>query len=99
MIGPTDLEPVIDRSARDTAVAADMEEATHGPTLVPDHRRRHYKGKQWWRTCDNKSFQDIWIVKGRPANKVRGDWGYFEVTSRIPANEELDRTCAEKGLA
>ncbi|OLC15094.1 MAG: hypothetical protein AUH29_08795 [Candidatus Rokubacteria bacterium 13_1_40CM_69_27] len=59
----------------------------------------HYKGKQWWRPCDNKSFQDMWIVKGVPQSKVRGEWGYYDVVSRIPANEELDRTCAEKGHA
>ncbi len=57
----------------------------------------HYKGKQWWRTCDNKSFQDLWIVKGR--DKAKGDWGLLDVVGRLPANEEMDRTCAEKGLA
>ncbi|PYM82108.1 MAG: hypothetical protein DME13_18335, partial [Candidatus Rokuibacteriota bacterium] len=59
----------------------------------------HFKGKQWWRTCDNKSFQDMWILKGRAPGKTQGDWGLLEVVSRVPANEEFDRTCAEKGLA
>jgi branched-chain amino acid transport system substrate-binding protein len=59
----------------------------------------HYKGKQWWRTCDNKSFQDLWIMKGREPGKVKGDWGFAEVVAKVPANEELDRTCAEKGRA
>jgi branched-chain amino acid transport system substrate-binding protein len=59
----------------------------------------HYKGKQWWRTCDNKSMQDLWIMRGREPGKVKGDWGLLEIVSRIPANEELDRTCAEKGHA
>jgi branched-chain amino acid transport system substrate-binding protein len=59
----------------------------------------HYKGKQWWRACDNKAFQDMWIIKGRDSTKVRGEWGYFEVVQKVPASEELDRTCAEKGLA
>ncbi|MBI3629933.1 MAG: ABC transporter substrate-binding protein [Candidatus Rokubacteria bacterium] len=59
----------------------------------------HYKGKQWWRACDDKSFQDLWIVRGREPSKVRGEWGLLDVVARIPANEELDRTCAEKGLA
>jgi branched-chain amino acid transport system substrate-binding protein len=59
----------------------------------------HYKGKQWWRTCDNKSFQDLWIVRGREPGKTKGDWGFLDIVSRIPANEELDRTCAEKGHA
>jgi len=57
----------------------------------------HYKGKQWWRTCDNKSFQDLWIVRGREPGKTKGEWGLLDIVSRIPANEELDRTCAEKG--
>ena len=57
----------------------------------------HYKGKQWWRACDNKSMQDMWIVRGR--DKAKGEWGLLEVVSRLPANEELDRTCAEKGHA
>ncbi len=57
----------------------------------------HYKGKQWWRACDNKSFQDLWIVKGR--EKAKGEWGIVEVVSKVTASEELDRTCAEKGLA
>jgi branched-chain amino acid transport system substrate-binding protein len=57
----------------------------------------HYKGKQWWRACDNKAFQDLWIVKGRAADRVKGEWGLLEIVSRIPADEKLDRTCAEKG--
>ncbi|OLB98193.1 MAG: hypothetical protein AUH30_08655 [Candidatus Rokubacteria bacterium 13_1_40CM_68_15] len=74
------------------------------PKVVADALRAsreydHYKGKQWWRACDGKSFQDMWIVKGRQPGKTRGDWGIVEVVARIPANEELDRTCAEKGLA
>lgn len=57
----------------------------------------HYKGKQYWRACDNKSFQDLWIIKGRGTPK--GEWGYFDVTGKVAANEELERTCAEKGFA
>jgi branched-chain amino acid transport system substrate-binding protein len=57
----------------------------------------HYKGKQWWRACDNKSMQDMWIIKGR--DKAKGEWGLLDVVARLPANEEMDRTCAEKGLA
>ena len=57
----------------------------------------HFKGKQWWRACDNKSFQDLWIVKGR--DKVKGDWGLMDVVAKVGANEEYDRTCQEKGQA
>jgi branched-chain amino acid transport system substrate-binding protein len=57
----------------------------------------HFKGKEWWRACDNKAMQDMWIVKGR--DKLKGEWGLYDVVSRIPANEEYDRTCGEKGFA
>jgi branched-chain amino acid transport system substrate-binding protein len=57
----------------------------------------HFKGKQWWRACDNKSFQDLWIVKGR--DKAKGDWGLMDVVAKVGANEEYDRSCKEKGVA
>ncbi len=57
----------------------------------------HFKGKQWWRACDNKSFQDMWIVSGRGPGKTKGDWGLLEVVARVPASDDMDRTCAEKG--
>jgi branched-chain amino acid transport system substrate-binding protein len=59
----------------------------------------HFKGKQWWRTCDNKSFQDAWIVKGRGPGKVKGEWDLMDIVAKVSGNEEQDRTCAEKGLA
>ena len=49
----------------------------------------HYKGKQWWRACDNKSFQDMWIVKGRGPRSGQGRVGAASrSSSRIPATEE-----------
>jgi branched-chain amino acid transport system substrate-binding protein len=57
----------------------------------------HFKGKQWWRACDNKSMQDLWIVKGR--DKAKGDWGLMDIVTKVGANEEYDRTCQEKGVA
>jgi hypothetical protein len=57
----------------------------------------HFKGKQWWRACDNKSMQDLWIVKGR--DKAKGDWGLMDIVAKVGANEEYDRTCQEKGVA
>jgi branched-chain amino acid transport system substrate-binding protein len=59
----------------------------------------HFKGKQWWRTCDNKSFQDMWIGRGRGPGQTKGDWGLLDLVGKIAANEEYDRTCAEKGFA
>jgi len=57
----------------------------------------HYKGKQFWRACDNKSFQDLWILKGRAPDKVKGEWGFFDIVTKVNADERLERTCAEKG--
>jgi len=57
----------------------------------------HYKGKQYWRGCDNKAFQDMWILKGRAAAQVKGDWGYFDTVAKVAADERHERTCAEKG--
>jgi branched-chain amino acid transport system substrate-binding protein len=57
----------------------------------------HYKTKQYWRKCDRKAFQDLWIVKGR--SQAKGEWGFFEVTGKVAADEALERTCAEKGYA
>ncbi len=85
--------------ARGIELAKSTDSEAVANTLRAHPAYDHYKGKQWWRTCDNKSFQDLWIVKGREPGKQRGEWGLLEVVSRVPANEELDRTCAEKGLA
>ena len=57
----------------------------------------HYKSKQWWRKCDRKGFQDLWIVKGR--KQLKGEWGYFDTVAKVAADEALDRTCGEKGYA
>ncbi len=65
--------------------------------LLANPAYEHYKSKQWWRKCDRKSMQDLWILKGR--QQPKGDWGLFEVTAKVAADEALDRTCAEKGYA
>src|SRR5713101_2853991 len=58
----------------------------------------HFKGKQWWRACDNKAMQDMWIVKGRGPGKTKGDWGLMDMVAKVAADEKNDRTCAEKGF-
>ena len=80
---------------------AELAKSTDGMAVAEALRANpvfdHYKGKQWWRKCDNKSFQDLWILKGR--DKLKGEWGFLDVVSKVAANEEMDRTCAEKGHA
>ena len=83
--------------ARGCELAKDTDSEKVADALRKSPIYDHYKGKQWWRACDNKSFQDLWIVKGK--DKLKGEWGLADVVARIPANEELDRTCAEKGVA
>ena len=64
--------------------------------LINNPTYDHYKGKEWWRKCDRKSFQDLWILKG----PVPGQGGLGLLrhhVAKIPADEVLDRTCAEKG--
>ena len=84
--------------ARGSELAKTTDSAAVADALHKNPEYDHYKGKQWWRACDNKSFQDMWIFKGRSALKG-GEWGLLDTVARIPGAESQDRTCAEKGLA
>src|SRR5438445_275366 len=87
----------------EVARGVELAKSTDSEAVANALRKRpvydHFKGKQWWRTCDNKSFQDCWIVKGRGPGKVKGEWGLMDIVAKVPGSEEQDRTCAEKGLA
>ena len=85
--------------ARGVELAKSTDSDAVANALRKNREYDHYKGKQYWRACDNKSFQDLWMLRVRSPQQVKGEWGYFDVVSRIAANEELDRTCAEKGHA
>jgi len=85
--------------ARGVELAKSTDSDAVANALRKNREYDHYKGKQWWRACDNKSFQDLWILKVRSPQQVKGEWGLFDVIGRVAANEELDRTCAEKGFA
>jgi branched-chain amino acid transport system substrate-binding protein len=84
--------------ARGVELAKSTDSNAVADALRKNREYDHYKGKQWWRGCDNKSFQDLWITKVRSPQQVKGEWGYFDIVGRVAANEELDRTCAEKGF-
>ena len=85
--------------ARGVELAKSTDSNAVANALRKNREYDHYKGKQWWRACDNKSFQDLWILKVRSPQQVKGEWGLFDIVGKVAANEELDRTCAEKGLA
>jgi branched-chain amino acid transport system substrate-binding protein len=85
--------------ARGVELAKSTDSDAVANALRKNREYDHYKGKQWWRACDNKSFQDLWILKVRSPQQVKGEWGFFDVVGKVAANEELDRTCAEKGHA
>src|SRR5438445_146233 len=85
----------------EVARGSELAKTTDGEKVADALRKNptynHVKGKQWWRACDNKSFQDMWILKGREPGKTKGEWGLLEVVARVPASDDMDRTCAEKG--
>jgi branched-chain amino acid transport system substrate-binding protein len=85
----------------EVARGTELAKSTDGDAVANALRKNptydHFKGKQWWRACDNKSFQDLWIVKGR--DKAKGDWGLMDIVAKVSANEEYDRSCGEKGFA
>jgi len=85
--------------ARGVELAKSTESEAVAKALRANPNYDHYKGKQYWRGCDNKSFQDMWILKGRAPAQVKGDWGYFDVVTKVAADERHERTCAEKGHA
>ena len=85
--------------ARGVELAKSTDSDAVANALRKNREYDHYKGKQYWRACDNKSFQDLWILKVRTPAQVKGEWGYFDVIGKVAANEELERTCAEKGHA
>jgi branched-chain amino acid transport system substrate-binding protein len=85
--------------ARGITLAKAVNSDAVASALLANPTYNHYKGKQWWRTCDHKAFQDLWIVKGRERSKMKGDWDFVEIVQKVPASESLDRTCAEKGVA
>ncbi|HXH82896.1 MAG TPA: ABC transporter substrate-binding protein [Candidatus Tectomicrobia bacterium] len=85
--------------ARGSELARSTDAEKVADALRKNPNYNHCKGKQWWRACDNKSFQDMWIVKGRKPGQTKGEWGLLEVVARVPADETTDRTCAEKGHA
>jgi branched-chain amino acid transport system substrate-binding protein len=85
--------------ARGVDLAKSTESMKVADALRKNPAYDHYKGKQWWRACDNKAFQDMWLLKGRGVGQTKGEWGLLEVAGRIPASEEMDRTCKEKGHA
>ena len=85
--------------ARGVTLAKTVNSDAVAAALIANPVYNHYKGKQWWRACDHKAFQDLWIVKGRERSKMKGEWDLVEIVKRIPGNQELDRTCAEKGFA
>jgi len=85
--------------ARGVTLAKSTDSEAVAKALRANPTYDHYKGKQFWRACDNKSMQDMWILKGRAPAQVTGEWGLFDIVTKVNADERYDRTCAEKGLA
>lgn len=56
-----------------------------------------YKGKQWMRKCDHQSFQDWYIVRSKPQKEQKGKYDVMDIVAKVPASEDLERSCAELG--
>lgn len=85
--------------ARGVALAKTTDSDAVAGALRKNPAYDHFKGKQWWRACDNKSFQDMWIGRGRGPGQTKGEWGLLDLVAKVSADEKYDRTCAEKGHA
>src|SRR5438093_13283136 len=84
--------------ARGVTLAKTVNSDAVAAALIANPVYNHYKGKQWWRACDHKAFQDLWIVKGRERSKMKGEWDLVDIVQKVAASEELDRSCKEKGF-
>ena len=84
--------------ARGITLAKAVNSDAVAAALLANPVYNHYKGKQWWRACDHKAFQDLWIVKGRERSRMKGEWDFVDIVQKVAASEELDRSCKEKGF-
>ena len=71
----------------DLAKSTDAEAVANALRKSPTYD--HFKGKQWWRACDNKSFQDMWIMKGRGPGKTKGEWGLADIVAKVRRGREV----------
>ena len=90
---PGDYGAMPTAACLEVARGAELAKSTDADKVADALRKNptydHYKGKEWWRACDNKSFQDMWIVKGR--DKLKGEWG---LRHREPASRPTRSTTA-----
>src|SRR5207245_11598574 len=71
--------------ARGVELAKSTDSTAVANALRKNREYDHYKGKQWWRACDNKSFQDLWNLKVRPPQQVKGEGGSFDMVGKVAA--------------
>ena len=83
--------------ARGVELAKSTDSEQVANALRKNREYDHYKGKQYWRACDNKSFQDLWILKVRAPQQVKGEWGFFDVVGRIAGQRGARPDLRRKG--
>ena len=68
------------------------------PTTLPSSRQTSKEDSSGTRGQPARLSQgDVYILRGREAGKLKGEWGFFEVIGKVAASEEMDCSCAEKG--
>jgi branched-chain amino acid transport system substrate-binding protein len=81
----------------DSAVKAKTIDSDKVAAVMSSATYDTYKGKQWMRKCDHQSFQDWYIVRSKPQKNQTGKYDVMDVVAKVPASENLERSCAELG--
>jgi branched-chain amino acid transport system substrate-binding protein len=61
------------------------------------HKFDHFRGPEYWRPCDHQSIHNYFIIKGKPAKAMKGEWDFAEVVGQY-GGEKTFKSCKELGL-
>ena len=64
---------------------------------LEDHKFDHFRGPEYWRKCDHQSIHTFFILRGKPARAMQGEWDFAEVVGEY-GGEKTFKSCKELGL-
>lgn len=56
----------------------------------------HFRGPEYWRKCDHQAIHDYFIIKGKPAKAMKGEWDFADVVG-VYGGEKVFKSCKELG--
>jgi len=62
------------------------------------HKFDHFRGPEYWRKCDHQSIHNYFIIKGKSAKEIKGEWDLAEVAGQY-GGEKAFKSCKELGLS